>query len=207
MSSDMLGHVLSHVPLCFILIPVRNQTHDLKISREKATLQRTRSDYLFCTVATLTYFIRDVKAYHHISHYPEAMGLLPDTQNCGLRMLGNAGNVFPATDLKGNRWVSDPSMHQGTCVTHVPCCMSGSLTRCGTENVPGIPGACTTRNFTYLKEAHFERYHLLLRYTKYLFHAKVPFWHASGQIASVEELVLRSARKMHGAYIIVAVIM
>ena len=24
--------------------------------------------------------------------------------------------------------VSDPNMHQGTCVTHVPCCMPGSLT-------------------------------------------------------------------------------
>ena len=24
--------------------------------------------------------------------------------------------------------VSDPDMHHGTCVTHVPCCMSGSLT-------------------------------------------------------------------------------
>ena len=46
--------------------------------------------------------------------------------------------------------VSDPGMHHGTCVTHVPWCMSGSLTRGGGENVPGIPGACSTRNFTYL---------------------------------------------------------
>ena len=38
----------------------------------------------------------------------------------------------------------------GTCVTHVPCCMSGTLTRCGGENVPGITGACVTLNFTYL---------------------------------------------------------
>ena len=41
-------------------------------------------------------------------------------------------------------------MHHGTCVTHVPWCMSGSLTNGGGENVPGIPGACATRNFTYL---------------------------------------------------------
>ena len=41
-------------------------------------------------------------------------------------------------------------MHHGTCVTHVPWCMSGSLTGGGGENVPGIPGACTTRNFAYL---------------------------------------------------------
>ena len=46
--------------------------------------------------------------------------------------------------------VSDPGMHHGTCVTHVPRCMSGSLTRGGEENVPVIPGACATRNFTYL---------------------------------------------------------
>ena len=36
------------------------------------------------------------------------------------------------------------------CVTHVPWCMSGSLTRGGGENVPSIPGACATRNFAYL---------------------------------------------------------
>ena len=40
--------------------------------------------------------------------------------------------------------VSDPGMHHGTCMTHVPWCMAGSLTRGGGENVPGIPGACTT---------------------------------------------------------------
>ena len=46
--------------------------------------------------------------------------------------------------------VSDPGMQPGTCVTHVPGCMSGSLTHGGGENVPGIPGACPTRKFTYL---------------------------------------------------------
>ena len=51
--------------------------------------------------------------------------------------------------------VSDPDMHHGTCVTHVPWCMPGSLTSVsfdvrGGENVPGIPSACANRNFTYL---------------------------------------------------------
>ena len=51
--------------------------------------------------------------------------------------------------------VSDLDMHYGTCVTHVPWCMPGSLSSGflwvgGGENVPGIRGACTTRNFTYL---------------------------------------------------------
>ena len=52
-------------------------------------------------------------------------------------------------------WVSDPDMHHGTCVTHVPWCkpeslISGFLEFGGGENVPGIPGACVTRNLTYL---------------------------------------------------------
>ena len=52
----------------------------------------------------------------------DGMGLLPDTQNCGCACAGNAGNVFPSPQ------VSDPDMHHGTCVTHVPWCMPGSLT-------------------------------------------------------------------------------
>ena len=52
--------------------------------------------------------------------------------------------------LQSKPLVSDPGMHHGTCVTHVPWCMSGSLTHRGGENVPGISGACATRNFTYL---------------------------------------------------------
>ena len=41
-------------------------------------------------------------------------------------------------------------MHNGTCVTHVPWSMSGSLTSGGWENISVIPGACPTLNFTYL---------------------------------------------------------
>ena len=57
---------------------------------------------------------------------------------------------FPRHWLQRKPLVSDPGMHHGTCVTHVPWWMSGSLTRGGGENAPDIPGACTTRNFTYL---------------------------------------------------------
>ena len=50
--------------------------------------------------------------------------------------------------------VSDPDIHHGTCVKHVPWCMPGSLTSGflwsrWRENVPCIPGACATRNVTY----------------------------------------------------------
>ena len=39
----------------------------------------------------------------------------------GCACAGNAGNVFPPR-------VSDPDLHHGTCVTHVPWCIPGSLT-------------------------------------------------------------------------------
>ena len=56
---------------------------------------------------------------------------------------------FPRLRLQRKARVSDPDMHHGTCVAHVPWCMSGSLTSGGGENLPGIPGACATCNFTY----------------------------------------------------------
>ena len=54
--------------------------------------------------------------------------------------------------------VSDPGMHHDTCVTHVPWCMSGSLTCGGGENVPGIPGACAPAILRIWQEAHVVPY-------------------------------------------------
>ena len=51
-------------------------------------------------------------------------------------------------------------MHHGTCVTHVPWCMSGSLTCGGGENVPGIPGACAPAILRIWQEAHGFQDHL-----------------------------------------------
>ena len=59
-------------------------------------------------------------------------------KTAGCACAGNAENVFPATEFKRNHQLA------------IPVCMSGSLTRGVGENVPGIPGACATRNFTYL---------------------------------------------------------
>ena len=100
--------------------------------------------------------------------YNDTMGLLPDTQNCGLRRRRECRERFPRHRLQRKPLVSDPGMHHGTCVTHVPWCMSGSLTRGGGENVPGIPGAwCATRNFTYLVRGSLPEpiliYHKLVR--------------------------------------------
>ena len=78
------------------------------------------------------------------------MGLLPDMHKCRLRMHRECRERFPRYRLHRKPLVSDPGMHHSTCVTHVPWCMSGSLIRGSGENVPGIPGACATRNFAYL---------------------------------------------------------
>ena len=48
-----------------------------------------------------------------------------DTQNCGLRMRRECREPFPRHQLQRKPLVSD----HGTCVTHVPWCMSGSVTR------------------------------------------------------------------------------
>ena len=57
----------------------------------------------------------------------------------GCACAGNAGNVFPLRLLQRKPLVSDPGMHHGTCVTHVPWCMSGSLT-CGSgKTFPAFP--------------------------------------------------------------------
>ena len=50
------------------------------------------------------------------------MGILPDTQIAGAHAPGMPGTFSPSPQ------VSDPDMHHGTCVTHVPWCMPGSLT-------------------------------------------------------------------------------
>ena len=75
----------------------------------------------------------------------------------GCACAGNAGNVFPRRRFQRKPIVSDPGMHHGTCVTHVPWCMSGSLTCGDGENVPGIPGACAPAILRIWQEAHGNR--------------------------------------------------
>ena len=81
--------------------------------------------------------------------YPKISFKIPWT-SCQIRNIadcacaGNAGNVFPRGRLQRKPLVSDPGMHHGTCVTHVPWCMSGPLRRGGGENVPDILGACAS---------------------------------------------------------------
>ena len=60
-------------------------------------------------------------------------------------------------------------MHHGTCVTHVPWCMSGSLTCGDGENVPSIPGACAPAILRIWQEAHGIVTHVV-RYIHRLIH-------------------------------------
>ena len=79
-------------------------------------------------------------------------------KNTGCACAGNAGNVFPRRRFQRKLLYSDPGMHHGTCVTHVPWCMSGSLTCGDGENVPGIPGACASAILRIWQEAHVQNF-------------------------------------------------
>ena len=64
--------------------------------------------------------------------------------------VGNTGNVFPTRRLQKKPLVSDLDMHHGTCVTHVPWCMSGSLISGGRGKRSRYSRRMRTCNFSYL---------------------------------------------------------
>ena len=72
-------------------------------------------------------FIR--KTGNQMTHFlqPKRMVLLPDTLNCVLRKHRECRERFPRHRLQRKPLLSDPGMHHGTCVTHVPWYMSVSL--------------------------------------------------------------------------------
>ena len=82
--------------------------------------------------------------------HSSGMVLLPDVQNCGLRMRRECRKRISLHRLRRKPLVSNPGMHHRTCVTHVPWCLSGLPTGGGGENFQGMPDACATHNFTYL---------------------------------------------------------
>ena len=75
----------------------------------------------------ITWFFKVLTLWpqHNIAEKPctYSMGILPDTQNCGLRMRRECRERFSPPPF-----VSDPDMRHGTCVEHAPWCMPGSLT-------------------------------------------------------------------------------
>ena len=79
-----------------------------------------------------------------------AMGLLPDKQYCGCACAGNAGNAFPVTAGKRSRHASRHVRHARAVMHAGIANLRFPLKSAAGENVPGIPGACATCNFTYL---------------------------------------------------------
>ena len=102
------------------------------------------TNYVYCFVRSFTLVLTATWASYQIHKI------------AGCACAGNAGKVFPRRRFQRKPLVSDPGMHHGTCVTHVPWCMSGSLTCGDGENIPGIPGACAPAILRIWKEAHSE---------------------------------------------------
>ena len=75
----------------------------------------------------------------------------------GCACAGNAGNVFPRRRFQRKPLVSDPGMHHGTCVTHVPWCMSGSLACSERGKRSRHSRRMRTRNFAYLARGPLKR--------------------------------------------------
>ena len=79
-------------------------------------------------------------------------------KSVGCACAENAENVFPATDFKGNHKLAIP-----TCITARAsrtcrdACRDRQPAMAG-ENVPGIPGTCATRSFTYLARGPWKRH-------------------------------------------------
>ena len=70
----------------------------------------------------------------------------------------NAGNVLPRRRIQRKPRVGNPGVHHGTCVTHVPWCMPGLLTRGRWRGKrPRHSRRICTRNLTYLIRGPFTR--------------------------------------------------
>ena len=155
----------------FSEILIQNRTFSLKKMRLKMSSGKWRpfclglnvlkwvssvssNDAMWCRRSWLS--LIQLMACFLVNTNPFSMGLLPDTQNCRLCMRRECRERFPHHRLERKMLVSDPGMYHGTCVTHVPWCMSGSLTRGYGGNVSGIHGACAIRNFPYLARGPYQ---------------------------------------------------
>ena len=151
--------------VCVFLVSVRLT---VTLTRSTHTCYTWRFDQALCGLGhvTVTVVKSQVPPYQSIGWQlsPPQPPIVSETwasyqirQIAGCACAGNAGNVFPRRRFQRKLLVSDPGMHHGTCVTHVPWCMSGSLTCGDGENVPGIPGACAPAILRIWQEAHKKR--------------------------------------------------
>ena len=78
-------------------------------------------------------------------------------------MRRECGERFPRHRLQMKPLVSDPGMHHGTCVTHVPWCMSGSLARVGGKTFPVVPAQVQPAHLRIWQEAYVKNCSFRLR--------------------------------------------
>ena len=126
--------------------------HHVRVRDEKIEVLGFSAIYIrgLAAFADGIHLIQELHGYSVQLSIDSRMGLLPDTQNCGLRMCRECRERFPR--------------HHGLAI---PSCVSAHAWRTcrdasrdrllvvsfkvgGGENVPGIPGAWATCNFTYL---------------------------------------------------------
>ena len=114
---------------------------------------------LLTAVSPLLFDVHSINIDCYVCQIPYTvilpMALLPDTQNCGWACAENAGNIFPATAGKRSRHASR-HVRDARAVMHAGIANQRfHLKSVGGENVPVIPGACSTRNCTYLVRGPF----------------------------------------------------
>ena len=112
----------------------------------KAFLHKKTSKISISFMAWLWNYIH-TKLWNIVTH-PWASYQIRNIAGCACA--GNAGNVFPRRRFQRKPLVSDPGMHHGTCVTHVPWCMSGSLACSERGKRSRHSRRMRTRNFAYL---------------------------------------------------------
>ena len=80
-------------------------------------MQHIGKIFLNKTLAIASYTIHGttINLWPSDGYMDQSMGLLPDMQNCRLRMRRECREPFPRHWFQNKHLVSDPDMHQGTC--------------------------------------------------------------------------------------------
>ena len=97
------------------------------------------------------YFLISELAFMHTT---PVYGPLTRYINYGLLTRRDCRERFPYHRLQRKPLVSEPGMHHGTCVTHVPWCMSESLTRGGGETFLVFPAHAQAAVLRIWQDAH-----------------------------------------------------
>ena len=132
-SSEGNTHLVDNT--CVACISRRRHKAALILHKLNSNINNNLRPMSTLNVHVFSYHFNISIAYHNCHE--------PLTRYVNLRIVHAPGMpvTFSPPLISKETLVIDPGMHRGTCGTHVPWCMPGSLTRGGGENAPGIPGA------------------------------------------------------------------